>query len=254
MKLSESSQKLDRTDAVPLYKQLKNVLMSTIRSSSPGEPLPTEGDLCQEFDVSRQTVRQAFSELVAEGHIVRRAGQGTFVNDRKIRRDTRWALQDFNREMRQYGIEPKTQILSLDVIEGKPYQSGKLAVPTGTALVFLRRLRFAGGWPLVVQNSYLPLELVKGLEQMAGELERESLHMIIEREFNKSFSSAERSVEAIPAPEIEANHLRIAPGSPMLYSETVWRVDDGSLVELAQEWYRGDRSQFGMRLGRESME
>ncbi len=87
--------------------------MVWIQESENGTPLPTEEELCQQYGVSRQTVRNAVLELVDDGVVTRRPGQGSFVRKTKISRDTRWALDDFNREMRFHGLEPETIVLSL---------------------------------------------------------------------------------------------------------------------------------------------
>ena len=48
-----------------------------------GQRLPSERDLCETFDVSRMTVRQAITLLVDEGILERKPGSGTFVELRK---------------------------------------------------------------------------------------------------------------------------------------------------------------------------
>lgn len=76
------------------------------------------------------------------------------------------------------------------------------------------------------------------------------MHSIIEQDYKYELQSAERSVEAIPAPSREAELLKIAPGSPVLYSTSVWKTHEDVCVEFVLEWYRGDRSQFKIQLGR----
>jgi len=72
---------IDRNSPIPLYYQLKQYFTKQMESGAlhSGDRLPTEMELCEQFDISRAPVRQALSELAREGLIYRRAGQGTFV-------------------------------------------------------------------------------------------------------------------------------------------------------------------------------
>ena len=73
--------KLDAKTPIPLYEQLKNLLLSQISSGvySIGERLPAEAELCSKYEVSRVTVRRALDDLVADGALERRQGKGTYV-------------------------------------------------------------------------------------------------------------------------------------------------------------------------------
>ncbi|MBC7169344.1 extracellular solute-binding protein [Candidatus Bipolaricaulota bacterium] len=75
---------LDKKIAVPLYRQLKQILEEEIERGAyrPGERIPTEEALCRQFGVSRVTVRQALGALANEGLVLRHQGSGTFVNHR----------------------------------------------------------------------------------------------------------------------------------------------------------------------------
>ena len=72
---------------VPLYYQLKLQILADIKEGRlhVGDMLPPECELCKEMGISRPTVRQAMGELVAEGHLTRCKGKGTFVSAPSVR-------------------------------------------------------------------------------------------------------------------------------------------------------------------------
>lgn len=73
--------KLDKHSSIPLYAQLKDLLLNRIQQGvyAPGLQIPSELALCAELELSRPTVRQAISELVSEGTLYIEKGKGTFV-------------------------------------------------------------------------------------------------------------------------------------------------------------------------------
>jgi GntR family transcriptional regulator len=77
---------LDRRSSVPLYYQLQELIHQQIASGrfSVGDALPSEGELCRLFGVSRIVVRQALQVLEDDAEIVRMQGKGTFVAEPKI--------------------------------------------------------------------------------------------------------------------------------------------------------------------------
>jgi GntR family transcriptional regulator len=90
--------------------------------------MPTEKELCIQYGISRQTVRQTFKRLSEEGLLVRTAGRGTMVSHSKIARDNSWALENFNLEMREHGIKPETRVLRLEVISGSAFFNDRLGI------------------------------------------------------------------------------------------------------------------------------
>lgn len=69
---------------VPLYQQVKRDLLAAIAAGeyAPGRPFVTQREICERFNVSHATAVRALSDLAAEGHVVRKRGQGTFVAER----------------------------------------------------------------------------------------------------------------------------------------------------------------------------
>ncbi|WP_157076758.1 GntR family transcriptional regulator, partial [Halalkalibacter krulwichiae] len=64
---------IDRTSPVPLYKQIKEILIAELRANMDGplRPISTEEELVLRFHVSRAPVRQALKELADEGYVYR---------------------------------------------------------------------------------------------------------------------------------------------------------------------------------------
>ena len=68
------------------YHTLKESLKNDILSGGyqPGDKMPSENQLVQEYDLSRHTVRKALSILEEEGYIVAVHGKGTFCTERAL--------------------------------------------------------------------------------------------------------------------------------------------------------------------------
>ena len=84
------SAKLIEEHNVPLYYQLESLIRRCISSGllKPGDMLPSEMELCQNFSISRSTVRQAIGRLEEEGLVQRHQGKGSFVAEPKLHRRT----------------------------------------------------------------------------------------------------------------------------------------------------------------------
>ncbi len=69
------------------YRQVRDEILSWIHSSrlQPGSRLPSEHEIAEQFEVSRQTVRQALGELMRDGWLNRIQGKGTFVTEPVVR-------------------------------------------------------------------------------------------------------------------------------------------------------------------------
>lgn len=97
-----------RPDAArPAYIRLKEQLLDRITAHEwqPEDCLPSERTLCEEYGLSRMTVRQALAELEKEGIIKRVHGKGTYVQREKLTQPL-LKLTSFSEDMRQRGLVP----------------------------------------------------------------------------------------------------------------------------------------------------
>jgi len=239
---------IDKTIPIPLYFQLKEILSGYLETLNDGDPIPTELELCEHFDISRPTVRQAINELVTEGHIIRRKGKGSFVSRSKISQDFLLVLESFNTEMNEKGLVPETRVLGKGIREAGARAAEVFGIRPGAPLIFVSRLRSINGEPIVLVNTWLPADRFGGI--LDCDLEKESLYGVMESRFGCVIAGTRRMLEARIAGDFEAKSLSIQPGDPIQYIETVARGTDGSPVEFSLAYYRGDRSRFSLQVSR----
>jgi len=149
---------LDKDTPIPLYFQVKNMVKSKIENGllKEGDSIPSEAEFCEYLGISRATVRQAITELVAEGYLYRKRAKGTYVAIPKISAGFFNRLESFNTEMKEKGMKPSTKVISISKIEASEDICNKLGLNEQSPLIYLERLRYADGQPVVYVETYLP--------------------------------------------------------------------------------------------------
>jgi len=242
---------LNKNIPIPLYYQLKSILLEYIkeRQDDTKTPIPTEIEISEYFGISRPTVRQAINELVMEGYLYRIKAKGTFISKPKISQDFLLVLDSFNNEMKKKGLTPSTKILARELVKSDEKVSQTLKINEGDEVIKLSRLRFANDEPIVFVITYVPYSICPGL--MTHDLETESIYEIIEKESGMLISNATRSLESMIAGDFEAKLLNIPKGAPIQYFESVITLENDTPVEYSLAKYRSDRSKFTFELKRQ---
>ncbi len=140
---------LERTNPLPLYYQLKEVLKQQIRSGhlAPHTAIPSEPELVASYHVSRATVRQALSELVHEGLLYRQHGKGTFVCEPRVQQ-TQSELTSLTEEIQRRGKRPGGLLLVSELIRGSETVRKQLSLIDTEQTIRLERLRTADDIPI----------------------------------------------------------------------------------------------------------
>src|SRR4030067_2129480 len=115
---------------VPKYIQISNWLTEMIQKGryAVNDKLPSESNLSQLFQVNRNTVRQAISDLVVKGLVQKKNGVGSFVLGRVLT-PVKYTLQhisSFTDDMIRMGIVPQTRLIHPAVVAAPPKVAEKL--------------------------------------------------------------------------------------------------------------------------------
>jgi GntR family transcriptional regulator len=203
------------TDAgVPLHRQLFLVLHDEIDRGvlAPGDALPTEQTLCDQFGVSRITVRRALADLAEQGYIERRHGVGSFVREHNPS-DPSSLAGSYMDELRQTQFETKVDVVELGVRRPPRAVCDALGI-SGDLLHIVRvRRQRRTGEPLIVTDAWLPEALADTLTEPA------LLHAPLYQLLSNTGVSVDRMQHEITAeiagPRI-AHLLDTAIGAPLL--------------------------------------
>ena len=222
---------LNRSSGLPLYQQLYEQLRGKIVSGEwrPGDMLPTETNLLEQYEVSRATVRQALDALVQEGLIYRERGRGTFVAHPTVQQGL----------VRQRGFEPGTEVLSARLIPAGIDLAKALDLRPGEEIARIERLRLADGEPMSIEISYLVHRLCPGI--LKFDHAHHPLREVLEQEYQISIMRATQAIRAINASETIAERLAIEPEQSLLFIERVSLSQYDTPIEFLRIYNRGDR-------------
>lgn len=241
---------IDPGNILPKYYQLATILRQKIEEGAwkEHEPIPSERQLEEQYNLSRPTIRQAIDLLVNQGYLYRLHGKGTFVSPPKLQKGI-FELTSFSEDMRNRGLEPGQTFLEFGMVDAPVKVARKLELPEGRQVLRIKRVRLGSGVPIGIQDSYLALG--EGQTITREEVEaRGSIYAILQEKFNIFPSEADETLEVTLASTEEAMLLQIPVGSPLLLMERTLWSQERKAVEFVKILYRGDRYKYTLRLTR----
>ena len=227
--------RIDRDSPVPLYHQLAEQLTGAITDGrlQPGDPFEKEVALSERLALSRQTVRLAIQQLVAQGLLIRRRGLGTTVANRKVHR--RAELSSLYEDLEREGRSPITQVISHEVVEDERVALA-LDLPPDTPLLAIVRLRSTDDAPLAVLHNWLPPAYS---DVTLEELEDGGLYAALRLRGVKPVV-ARQSIAARMPTAAERRLLGIRGSHPVLTMTRMAFDARGNAVEFGDHCYRSE--------------
>lgn len=155
----------------PAYRKIADDLRAAIKRGEyqPGQRIPGENQLMEQYGFSRNTVRDALAVLREEGLTDTRRGAGNFVrkfeyilrnaNDRLSRKQWGEGRSIWSSEMQG---RPSDSDTTVEEVEAPEPIAGALGIPAGSRVWRRHRVHRSGKRAIQLSTSYLPAELVDG--------------------------------------------------------------------------------------------
>ena len=231
--------KIDFDSKVPLYFQLKEQIKQNIIRGEyqEGDLIPSEREFSHNYELSSTTIRRALNDLVQENFLARKAGKGTFVRRRKVKRDLRKVL-GFTNNMTEMGLTPTTKVLSQKITTPNAFARERLRLEKRDKVVRLERLRLADDVPMMLETRYIRTDLCPGIE-------REDLSSSLWRTFEDKYGrKPNRHSQGMTIATVSghaASLLTLNDNSLVFMIKGVTYVQDHEPIECEESLYRSDK-------------
>ena len=229
----------------------------------PNSKLPTVVELCEAYGVSKITIKRAIDLLTDKGLISSRRGSGTYVkNTTELFEQTGIERIDgtaadvdddsftfshsdraagFTKEHEGEGKKVSSVVYDFSIVNPPANIARHLNIQPDDFAYYHCRARCLDGEPMVIEYTYMPLELIPGLKRSQLYV---SVYDYLQNTLGLKISSFHRILRAVPATDEEAERLDTKPGVPMLEIAQVGFLDDGTPFEYSVSRYEGTRGEI----------
>ncbi len=230
---------------VPLYVQLKDKLLDTIRQQySPGDLLPAESALIKQYKVSRITVRKAIEELEKEDILVKKQGKGTFVKEQKVIFNANF-IGSLTQRLAKQNRQLQTNTLTYTTIT---HDHPVLATLKCDKVLQIKRVRVLDGVPFAIMVNYLVESRVPNLRER---FTTRALYTFLQDTYGIQLHHATETIEAQGASPEEADLLDVTEGFPLLRLHKLSYDANNHPIELSDIVLRSDMYKHQIRLSME---
>lgn len=231
---------ITRSNRGTLYQQVYDLLLERITSGEfqIGSQLPTEKELCEQFGVSRITIRSAMDKLEAKGLVQRDIGRGTFVDEPKIN-SPHIRLHSFSKEIEALGYVPGAKLLECKKIQANEKTAKQLGIKKGKEILFVSRLRTANNSPIFLGHSCLNIQEFPQLEK--ADYSCISLAQLFNSLLPDPISRIVQWISAQSVDKEISEYLGLDNGSRVLVMERIIHTTKNVPVESIVAYFHPDR-------------
>ena len=229
-----------RLPDAPAWQRIRQHLLDRIHAGEWGEGdrIPSETELCEQFDVARMTVSRALNELVAEQVLTRVKGSGTFVAPTRYQ-STLVEIRNIADEIAARGHQHSARVLVLEALRANEELAAVMDVPPGERLFHSRILHCENNSPLQFEERWVNPTIVPDYLQ-------QDFSQITPNAYLMRVAPLERVAFAIEARQPDAairRQLDMGAHEPcLLLTRRTW--SRGKIATAARLWHPGSRQQF----------
>lgn len=233
-----------------LYIQLVDQLRKKIQLGvlKPGDMLPSENELSQEYQISRVTVRKSLSLLEQEGYTYSAPGKGYFVREPV----TDKYILNFNEMNNAGGSAASSKLLEVNVVPPSTKMMYELQIPDDRYVIVIKRLLLAEGAPIAYDVKYLPYN--RGLPLVEREIKYATFPELAGKKTSLFSIKKDLKICAKNASGEICALLNVEEGHPLLVISQKLYTDENKVIGWGEIYYIAEFCElnamwsFGQRL------
>jgi GntR family transcriptional regulator len=230
---------VDRNNPIPAYLQIAEGIQALLHAGvlSPGMLLSPERVLCEQFGVSRMTLRQAYDVLERQGQIECQRGRGTFVSAGRMRKQQQ-VMRSFTEEMVARGAQPSSRVLLFRVTRQNFASKEFFRLADQDSLYEIQRVRYSDAIPLALEHALIPCQMCPNLDRF--NLATGSLYGILKEEYGVKLAYCTEEISALQPTRAQREYLALPRNAAILQVKRKTYARNDTPVELGTTAFRGD--------------
>jgi GntR family transcriptional regulator len=208
--------------------------------------LPTESELCDEFEASRYTVREALRRLVDQGMVHRRQGSGSVVVAREPQARYVHSLSSLD-GLFQFALDTHYDVISTEAVELTAARARQVGGETGSVWSLVRGIRrtHARGEVICFTHSYIPKRLARFVPGLPGCVGPFYAHL--SKLAREEIIEADQEIRGERMDREIARHLERKPGDMAVCALRRYSAARGTLI-TSFNWHVVESFVFHMKL------
>ena len=224
-----------------IYKDLKQKIESEEYLFQ--EMLPSENTLVQQYDCSRNTIRRAIGDLVADGYVQSMQGKGVRVIFQPTLHTsfTIGGIESFKESAIRNHQKPKTEVIHFAELTVDQKIAARTGFAIGDEIYYLQRLHYLDGKALILNHNYFLKRVVQGLTK---EIAEQSIYEYLENTLDVSIVTSKRIITVEKMTQIDEKYLELGDYNCMAVVSSHTYNSDGIMFEYTQSRHRPDYFSF----------
>lgn len=232
-------------EGIPLYLKIKKLILNDIQKGliPVGTKLPSEQLLCEQYEVSRITIRRAITELEMENYVRKQQGKGTFVVPHTHINIALMNVGGFEDTI-QHSTGGKeshhshSHILSKKIVLADLELAQWLSVPKGSKVLRLKRVFTFDSEPYMIDNAWFPLALYPNLYDLL--VEDISTFKLITDTYHYRFAKVYKELTASVATKEESQLLECSIGAALFCTKKLLRNEEDVPIHFSKYVVKSD--------------
>jgi GntR family transcriptional regulator, trehalose operon transcriptional repressor len=226
------------------YQIIFNTIVEQIKSGEipPNSLLPSENELKEQYDTSRETIRKALNLLAQNGYIQKVRGKGSIVIDINKFDFPVSGLVSFKELADKMEKKPRTIVNELSlIIKPDGYLKQQLQLSGKDQVWKVVRTREIGGNKIILDKDYLAAKFVPSITE---EICADSIYAYLENELNLKISFAKKEIVVEEPTAEDRSFLDLEGFHNIVVIKNFVYLEDASLFQYTESRHRPDKFRF----------
>ena len=219
------------------YIEIENYILENIYSGifKPDSLLPTQGELCRQFGVSRMTVAKAINNIQKMGLLEIVQGSGTYVRMVHLEQQT-IVMSSFTERYEKLGIKVSSDLVYY--ARTKYIDSNlrkELKVSQKEEFHHIKRMRYGNGKIMAIQFLYIPVSRIPVIDLSSL---KKSFYAYVEKELKMKLGNGKSNVTVVLPNEEVRTSLQLEKGVPVVLTKHISCFANGLPFEYIETYQR----------------